>query len=350
VCSTAINHWRWRQRSDWLLIAPDDIPSDLDPLLREALAWVVRLHSGAATSEDAEALAQWRQRDDEHEAAFRDAVKLWRTFGDATRRLAGATDGAQSPTSSRSTVRRIVSRRAIIGGSAIAASLGAAYAIVRPPLELWPSLAELTADYRTGKGEQRKVALLNNVSLELNTETSIAVRSVKNDPRIEVISGEAAISAARDGLAPLVVDAANGRITALQADFEVRCFDDKVTVSCIDGAVDVGVGGRTIHVAKAQQVSYSAGGGLTALTPVDPVQATAWQNGLLIVHDWQMSRVVDEINRYRPGQIVIMNSKLGRRKITGTFYLSHLDDFLGQAHSLFDASVRYLPGGIVLLS
>jgi transmembrane sensor len=63
-----------------------------------------------------------------------------------------------------------------------------------------------------------------------------------------------------------------------------------------------------------------------------------------------MSRVVDEINRYRSGKIVIMNSELGQRRITGTFYLNHLDDFLGQAHSLFDASVRYLPAGIVLLS
>ncbi len=277
-------------------------------------------------------------------------MRLWRTFGDATRRLADDPEGAQSPGSRRTTVRRIVSRRAIIGGSAIAASVAAAYAIARPPLGMWPSFAELTADYRTAKGEQRKVALLNNVSLELNTETSIAVRSIKNAPRIEVISGEAAISATRDGLAPLVVDAGNGRITALQADFQVRCLDGKVTVSCIDGAVDVGLGGRTIRVAKEQQVSYSASGGLTALTPVDPVRATAWQNGLLIVHDWPMSRVVDEINRYRPGQIVIMNSTLGRRRITGTFYLNHLDDFLGQAHTLFDASVRYLPGGLVLLS
>jgi transmembrane sensor len=36
--------------------------------------------------------------------------------------------------------------------------------------------------------------------------------------------------------------------------------------------------------------------------------------------------------------------------ISGTFHLDHLDDFIGQAHGLFGASVRSLPGGIVLLT
>ncbi len=73
------------QGSDWVLTAPGDILVDLGPVLREALAWVIRLHSGAATSDDAEVLAQWRAKSPEHDAAFRDAVRLWRTFGDATR-------------------------------------------------------------------------------------------------------------------------------------------------------------------------------------------------------------------------------------------------------------------------
>lgn len=337
------------RRSDWALTAPDDNLSEFDPLLREGFAWVVRLHSGTATSEDAEALEQWRRRSGEHETAFRDAVQLWRAFGEETRRLVADTECARSQRSSRSGIAKIVvSRRSVIGG-ALAASIAAGYVLVRPPLGLWPSLEELTADYRTAKGEQRKIALLDNVSLTLNTQTSVAVRSVASDPHIEIISGEAAVVAKRDGLSPLVVDAASGRVTALQADFAIRCLDGAVTVTCIDGAVEVHLRGRTVHVAKEQQVSYSAAGGLTTPVVIDPVQATAWQDGLLIVRDWPLRLVVDEINRYRPGKIVIMNSELGSRMITGTFHLDHLDDFIGQARSLFDAGVSSLPGGIVLL-
>jgi transmembrane sensor len=333
-----------------ILAAPDDTSLKLDPLLREAFAWVIQLHSGEATVEDAEAIEQWRRTSSDHEAAFRDAVRLWRTLGDETRRLVGEAEAGHLETSKPSALRAIaLSRRSLIGG-AIAASIAAGYAIVRPPLGMWPSLEELMADYRTGKGEQRTIALSDNISLKLNTETSIAIRSIKDEAHIEIISGEAAITSARDGVRPVVVDAASGRITALHANFEVRCLDGKVTVSCIDGAVEVGVGSRNVQITKEQQVSYTTADNLSAPVAIDPIQTTAWQSGLLIVHDWPMSKVVDEINRYRVGKIVIMNSALGRRQVTGTFHIDHLDDFIGQAHSLFDATVRYLPGGVILLT
>jgi transmembrane sensor len=46
----------------------------LDPLIRDALAWVVRLKSGEATLADAERLVDWRAQSPAHERAFRDAV------------------------------------------------------------------------------------------------------------------------------------------------------------------------------------------------------------------------------------------------------------------------------------
>ena len=53
----------------------------LDPLTRDALAWVVRLTSGDATLADAELLLDWRARSPKHERAYRDAVKCWRALG-----------------------------------------------------------------------------------------------------------------------------------------------------------------------------------------------------------------------------------------------------------------------------
>jgi ferric-dicitrate binding protein FerR (iron transport regulator) len=58
-----------------------DHPNRLDPLIREALAWVVRLKSGEATLEDAQELIDWRTQSPAHEQAFRDAVKCWKAIG-----------------------------------------------------------------------------------------------------------------------------------------------------------------------------------------------------------------------------------------------------------------------------
>jgi ferric-dicitrate binding protein FerR (iron transport regulator) len=67
---------------------PDDPLSDLDPLLCEALSWVVRSHSGEATRADLDELQQWRGMSAEHEEAFREASRLWRACREAARQLA----------------------------------------------------------------------------------------------------------------------------------------------------------------------------------------------------------------------------------------------------------------------
>lgn len=335
--------WRTCQLSEWLLTDLKEIPPELDPQLREALAWVVRLHSGDATTADAEALRRWRDSAPGHEMAFRDAVRLWRSFREAARELAGENGERQSGPLDQP---RMLSRRNVFSG-AMAASVIAGGLAIRPPLQLWSSLEELSADYRTGKGEQRDIALSDGFSLKMNTQTSVAVRA-GTGPHIEVLSGEAAISASSS--MPVLVDASGGRIAAVQATFNVRCLNGGVTVSCIDGAVDVTLNGQDVHIARNEQVTYSPAMGLGKPAPGDPKQFASWQEGLLVVHDKPLESVIAEVNRYRPGRIVLLNNDLKNRMITGTFRLDRLDDFVGQAHALFGAKVRSLPGGVVLLS
>ncbi|WP_246739764.1 FecR family protein [Bradyrhizobium aeschynomenes] len=343
--------WPPKQASDLILIAGDDDRTEMDQTLRQGLAWVIRLHSGEATSDDAAALTSWRERSPEHEAAFRQAVMLWRRFGDATRQLAADPAFAQVDARRAPASRAAIGRRALIGGAmATAASLAAGYLVVRPPLELWPSLQELSADMRTAKGERRSVALTSDASVVLNTQTSIALRTVDGPRRFELLSGEAAVQCAPTAQDPVIIDAAGGRVTALHADFNLKCLGGVVTVSCLDGSVDVACGGRGTKIVKAQQVSYTVDHGLGSTSRLDVDAVKAWQNGLLIVRDWPVTRLVAEINRYRPGKIVVMDEQLGRRMISGTFRLDRLDDFISQAESLFGAKARPLPGGLVLLS
>jgi ferric-dicitrate binding protein FerR (iron transport regulator) len=66
----------------------------LDPLARDALAWILRLKSGEATLADAEHLLDWRAKSPAHESAFRDALKCWRAIGGA---LVGDRPGGGHP-------------------------------------------------------------------------------------------------------------------------------------------------------------------------------------------------------------------------------------------------------------
>lgn len=327
------------------MTAADDTAGH-DALLDEALDWVARLKSGAPTRGDVEALQQWRERSPAHEEAFRKAARIFRNAGIAAGELADQPGAIDAVPAAQGSSAGVFARRAFLGGAVAAAAAG--YLVVRPPLGMWPSLEELSADYRTGKGEQRKVAVSSDVSLELNTQTSIALRSAPDETRIELISGEASVTAMRPSPKPFVMLAANGRISAKQADFNARCLDGNVRVTCLNGTVDVVLGGKTVQLRAAEQVLYSLDG-IEAPVPVDPAQVAAWQAGLLIFRDQTLADVVDEVNRYRSGKIIITNADLKHRVVNGTFQISKLGDFVLQVQQLFGAQARSLPGGVVLL-
>jgi transmembrane sensor len=322
---------------------------DSEALLDEALDWVVRLKTGEPMRADVEALQRWREQSVEHEEAFRAAARLFRNAGTAAGELADQQVTAAGFQSSRSALERrsVLGRRAFLGGAIAATAAG--YLVVYPPLGLWPSLEEMSADYRTGKGEQRKVVIAPDLSLELNTQTSIALRSSQGEMQIELISGEASVAAKLASSRQMVLLAGSGRITARQANFNARCLDGLVSVTCLDGAVSVEQGGNIVQLGAAEQVSYS-GAGIDASRTIDAMQVTAWQTGLLVFRDRPLVSVVEEVNRYRSGKIIITSGDLKRRVVNGTFRLDRLENFVAQVEQLFGARVTSLPGGVVLLS
>nr|WP_283812753.1 DUF4880 domain-containing protein [Bradyrhizobium tropiciagri] len=315
-------------------------------MLDEALDWVARLKAGAPTRADVDALQTWRAQSPAHEDAFRKAARLLRTATIAAQELAGEHGAVAAGAIVQRRPPHLLTRRLLLGG-AIAAAAG--YLMINPPLDMWPSLEEFSADYRTGKGEHRKVMVTADVSVELNTQTSLSLRPVPNETRIELISGEASVAARRLSSMPLVMLARDGRISAVQANFNARCLDGVVSVTCLDGIVSVEQDGRTVQLRKAEQVSYSRAG-LQPSRPVDASQVTAWQTGLLIFRDRPLANAVDEVNRYRSGKIIITSTELKRRLVNGTFQLDKLDSFVAQVEQLFGARITSLPGGVVLMS
>ena len=61
---------------------PDSTPPDSSsPLVDEALAWLVRIHSGQASEEERRACTAWRMQSSAHHLAYAEAEKLWRDIG-----------------------------------------------------------------------------------------------------------------------------------------------------------------------------------------------------------------------------------------------------------------------------
>lgn len=323
--------------------APDTSTNQATPqaLRRDAHAWVRRLASGEATVADAQALKHWCETSEAHAMAFAEARRLWREFGPAGE----AVRHRQQASAARRAPR--IGRRVFLGG-AIATAAGAAVAVVAPAglLSAFPSLA---ADLHTATGEQRQVALAPGLTVDLNTRTSVALtRAAGVLQGVDLLGGEIAVDNTRGTAQPFVVAAGEGRAIATQASFEVRNLGPQVCVTCVSGRVRVELGSHGVGLVAGQQVNYDRHG-LGAPVQSDANIASAWRGGVLVFRDTPLAEVVDEINRYRAGHVVVVDGRLSRSRLNGRFRINQLEAVFAQIQQVLGASVTRLPGGIVLL-
>ncbi|MGJ7606824.1 FecR family protein [Variovorax sp. LT1R20] len=314
-------------------------------LQREAGAWVVRLGSHQATEDDAQAFKRWCAQSRAHADAFARAREVWQAMAPAALRV--RQDERRHGERQTHARKPAAGRRAFLGG-AVAASV--AYLAVRPPLQLWPSVTEWGADYRTATGEQREVAMADGVVLQMNTQTRVNVlrtaEGTESGEGIELLAGEAEI--ATQASARVTVSAADGVVSAVRARFNIRNTDGEVCVTCIAGQVEVARGAQRVALDEGRQLRYGAAG-MGAAVPVDTGAVTAWRRRLLVFEQVPLAQVVAEVNRYRHGRLILTSEALGRSLVQASFSIDRLDDVASLVREAYGAEVTQLPGGIVLL-
>ncbi|RQS65155.1 DUF4880 domain-containing protein [Burkholderia sp. Bp8963] len=324
-----------------------------DAIDEQAESWLIRLRSGSASPEDAAAFRHWCEQDPRHREAAQLLGRMWGNLAPALREAAPARGAAaQSGRRLAAGGRAQMGRRLFVGG-AVAAAAG--WLALRPPLALWPSVADLAADYRTGTGEQRKLTLAHDVVVDLNTRTRVdLLSSAAPAAGIRLLAGEADIQTDISGTPgaaarPFDVVAASGRVRAWRAGFNVRLSGDAGCVTCVTGTVELRHPHGRATLSAGQQVVYDDRA-VHAPSNVDTASVTAWRRGVLVFDDVPLAAVIDEINRYRPGKLVLRNPQLGDARVQAQFSLRRLDDAIVMVRDVFGAHVTTLPGGIVLLS
>ncbi len=312
-----------------------DFTTELSPAEREGLAWVDRLTSGTATEGDIAAVKAWCAASPAQAEAFARAVRLRRMLTAHKDELAPAAEAPVRPPVD-------LSRRWLVGG-AVAAGVAGLLAL-HPPLDLWPSLAEFGAPYRTGRAG-RKTMIVGAARIDLNASTFAS----GDGARLRLISGEMLVDAVN--VSHMAVEAGAGRLSARNARFDLVHTDEGSCLTCVAGQIQL------THPRAPQAVMLGAGDQVRySERQVDPVQradlasALAWREGLLIFHDAPLSRVVADVNRYRAGHIIIANADLAGRKFNGVFKIDRIDDVVAQIRNVTGARQTRLPGGVMVLT
>jgi transmembrane sensor len=286
-----------------------------DSTFEEAATWFARLREPGVSAVDRAAFARWLSCDPARPAAFAEAQRLSAALEVPTRMLAA---GGPVPLPARADATRSSARR--WPGRTAAAAVFAMLVVAGVWLQQG-GFDDLRSDYVTGTGERETVALADGSTVLLNTDTAAAVDLAADRRMVRMFRGEAAFSVSADAARPFIVSAGNGRIQVTGTAFNVRLTSRHAVVSVLNGRVSVsaaGLGAAETSLAAGQSASVGANG-VGSPAAFDRTAVTAWQRGQLVFYGAPLGDVVDELNRYQHGRILILNDRLSSLPVSGVF-------------------------------
>jgi transmembrane sensor len=296
----------------------DEEARPVDPLTEEALAWLVRLHSGEETEADWNGYHDWKQIDRAHADAAQRAESMWSRLGPAL-------------------IKKRRGRN--LSGAIVLAVLlaGATYSGAFGPSSSW------LADEATGVGERRTLTLADGSAVTLDSATSLDVEYGAKERRIVLRDGQIFVTVKPDAARRFVVEAEGGSVWALGTAFNVRMDDAGVRVAVTEHAVRVTYGPTArVDIREGQGVGYASKSGLGPAHPVNTNEVTAWTHGRIVFDNQPLHAVVDEIGRYQRGTVVFTDSALRELTVTGVLETDDADAF-------FEALERTLPVRVIRL-
>ncbi|MGE8152857.1 FecR family protein [Pseudomonas vancouverensis] len=312
-----------------------------------ALAWLSLLHDQPDSGDQA-TFSQWLQADPAHAEAYARAQVLWELSEVPARVLAKedafALQGYLNTMdrSRRHHVGRWVGALAMAACLLLMVSLGTGWQPGR-----W--IDDLGADYVSAPGEIRTVTLADQSQVTLDADSAIAVNFSGGERHVQLRRGAGFFSVTHTG-EPFLVDAEKGQARVLGTQFEVRLQPKGAQVTVLSGRVGVTADKDAEQqiLTAGQQVAYGQG---TAekLHAVDSEAQLAWRQGWLNYYKATLADVVNDLGRYYPGRIVLLNDELAMRRVSGSFPSRNPQAVLSSLQGVMGFEQHQVLGHLIIL-
>jgi transmembrane sensor len=304
-----------------------DTPSAAD----QALQWFALLQSGDATGADRRRFQSWLGADACHRQEFETLSTLWTDLDGVKPLLHNELTHAdldREAAAHRQRPRTVGRWDAGWVSAALALCL-----LVIVTGGYWLFSPEVM-EYRTAKGEQQTVTLSDGSTVRLNTATALTTEISVFRRTVVLREGEAYFAVAHEQSRPFEVTAGSEVVRDVGTRFVVHREGEKVTVTVVEGAVDIQRLAKGVSTAQWQrltageQVSYEPQRGPSSIETVSLAASTAWMEGKVIFEERPLAEVVREIGRYQPGEIRILDPRIEALKVSGVFGVSDREGFL----------------------
>ena len=315
--------------------------------LAEAEDWFARRLTHVVNVSEREAFERWHA-DPQHAAAYAQTERLWQGIGG----LAGQAElEALSAEALRATDPR---RRAPRPRWALPLAWAAGVAMCAVLLTLWlgvlrPSVPPVV--YVTGPDQRETVTLADGSQLRLNGDTAVAVRLQRRARVLTLERGEAVFEVAHDANRPFRVQAGDGEVTALGTRFQVRQQAAQVTVTLLEGSVQLARpgAGAPARLVPGDQATYGDARSRLTMRKVDPEVVSSWTRGRLLFRGTPLAEAVAEVNRYARPQLQLADPALGALPISGTFPMHDSESVALALQALLPVRIEYEANGAIVL-
>lgn len=313
-----------------------------------AAYWFARVRSGDFSVAEEKRFLEWRQADSQNEFEYQALESIWQSsllipdeelremLDDAD--LASAAGSAEVSSAQASTAsprasfaippnaarRRFLWQGATLGAVAV---LGAGGVYIAQQDTVSHALR-----YTTAFGEQKTVTLPDGSEVHMNVSTELVLHYQAHRRQLILLKGEATFSVQTDKNRPFIVDAGQVQVEVTGTVFNVRRYaQGNVEVAVTEGSVQVSSGPWW----NRQQASLTPGmlaqgseEQAWSVQRTDVAARTAWRQGKVVFRDQTLDEVVQEMNRYLPEPIELMDEKLKRLRMAGVFNIEDAQGFL----------------------
>ena len=338
--------------------------SNTSKITRQACEWVAKLHEADLSESEHDELKTWMAHSQEHRTEIRRIAQRWDDLNALTM-LAVPTD-QQKPEAAR--------RSNYFSFAKAPLSFATLAAVAILVVGLWPQsipdqhVVQELQSYSTNIGEQRLITLPDSSTVLLNTKSQFSVAYTPEHRDIYLIEGEAHFEVESNSERPFRVFAGKSKVRAVGTAFSVYLKKATVDITVTHGSVKVDSIRDSVsisdvpldiapesanlgsivtagHAAKFDQLL----GSIETKALSEASYVPAWHHGKLKFTGEPLTQVVEEISRYSPLSIVILDSELRNLRIGGLFDAGETNKMFEALENGFGIKVEYINERLVHL-
>jgi transmembrane sensor len=335
---------------------------DLSQEMQDAAAsWLARRDRGLTAAEQ-DAYLQWLRENPQHGATITRLEKVWGVLDHLSD---WRPKHSPQPNPDLLAPKR---RGRLYWLSTAACAAAAAVALL-----LWSNQSKPETPARQAiihPGAERMV-LEDGSIVELNAGAKVAVNFTPGERRVQLVSGEAFFTVAKNKERPFIVSANQIDVRAVGTAFSVSLGQRAVSVLVTEGKVQVDetapdgavtpssplvgdMGGSGSYLTAGQQATITlapdtpAVAAVQDVTPAQVERSLSWQGLRLEFPEMPLLDVATEFNRYNRQKLVVADPTAGMLVIGGTFRADNLEGFVRLLETSFDVKAETRGDEIVL--